>query len=95
MTEGEALYQIYKPPLRIKIARMFGFRPARYPFDDAFDFEGKDAIYILMDVRFSFADRIRVLVSGKVSVASITRTSFIVGETQTRSNCTIPLWPER
>lgn len=93
MTDGE--YLSYTPPLRLRVARALGFRPAPFPFDEAFDFEGKDAIYIRTDVRLSWRDRLRILVSGKVSIATVTRTAEIVGPCQTRSICTVPLWSEK
>lgn len=55
-----------------------------------------DEICTRADIKFSFADRLRVLVGSKVTVSVNIKTQNVVGATETESRASVEkFWPKR
>jgi len=50
----------------------------------------KDELFINTTVMLSFADRLRILLLGRLVVSTRTKTENVVGACRTESDCTVP-----
>ena len=77
MNEPQATAQIYVPTLMEKIGwKLF---PSKIPDDPDPESKARDMIVTRTTINFSFADRLRILVSGRVEVESRTATENEIG----------------
>lgn len=82
-----------EPPLAFKVWRKLGFRRAWSLRPEPRDGFAEGWIVVQSETRFSFVDRLRILVSGRVSVEHVVQTDVAVLRSHTETDVGIlPPW---
>lgn len=88
-TDTNAFYSEYRPTVGERIVKWLGFRHAYQPRPDETE-EFPSYICTVTRINISFLDRMRILISGKVHVETISQTDVEVRAARSQSSTGVP-----